>query len=114
MARQTNAAQLRERVTIERPVTTRNSLGEEVPAWETHAEVWAARLPVRGREWMAAAQTQTGTEVRFLVRWQSGILPTMRVVHNGVAHAIVGEPIDVDGRRTTLEIMCSSGVRDGR
>lgn len=115
MARQTQAAARRTQISIQHRVDTVNSRGEVIPAWaDLHTGIWAAREPLRGRDYFAAGQMQTPADVRFTARWRPGITPLMRVMHAGQPYDIVGEPIDVDGRRVTIELMCVAGVRDGR
>lgn len=115
MAKHITTADLTRQISIEQRADTINALGEQVPAWSAlHSGVWAQKQPVRGREYFAAGQMQVPADVRFRIRYRTGITAAMRVVDGGVPFDIVGEPIDVDGARITLELMCTSGVRDGR
>lgn len=109
-----------ERVRIEqRVVSSRTSTGEEVFTWQpafAHAAdgyIAAAVEPLRAKEWFAAAQMQSGADYRVTIRHRTGITSAMRVVWRDVALEIVGEPIDVKARRENIELMCSSGVRNG-
>ena len=56
---------------------------------------------------------QAPQDVRFRIRYHVGITETMRVMWRGVPHAI-NAVIDVDGAQCTLELMCTTGLRDGR
>jgi SPP1 family predicted phage head-tail adaptor len=107
------AGQLNEKVTVQQPSASVDGLGQRVESWSDLAEVWARPEPIRGREYFAAGQMQSEAGVRFTVRYRSDITRVMRVVWRGTPHAIVADPIDVDGRRVWLELMCSSGIRDG-
>jgi SPP1 family predicted phage head-tail adaptor len=115
MAKHVTAADLTRQITIEHRIDAANSRGEPVPTWSAlHTGVWAQKQPIRGREYFAAGQMQTPADVRFRIRYRADITAAMRVVDGGQPFDIVGEPIDVDGARITLELMCTTGVRDGR
>lgn len=103
------AGQLTQRVTLQQRVTTTNAIGETVSTWADVATVWAGAEPLRGRELFAASQAQSSVSVRLTIRWRAGVDAGMRVVWRGEPYAIEGEPIDVDGRREWLELMCSKG-----
>jgi head-tail adaptor len=57
---------------------------------------------------------QSEAAVVFRVLYMAGVTSAMRVLWRDVPHAIVAEPMDVDGGRHTLEIMASAGIRDGQ
>lgn len=108
-----NAGNLTERIVLQSPSASVDALGQRVETWATVATVWAQAQPLRGREYFAAGAMQSEAQVRFRIRWRSGVDGTMRVLWRGVPHAIVAEPMDVDGARTVLEIMATAGIRDG-
>lgn len=100
-------------VTIQKRSTGVDALGQASETWGTHVQLWVQALPVRGREYFAAGQTQSEVAVRFRADFREDILPTMRVLWRSVPHDIVSV-IDVEGARTVLELMCTTGARDGR
>lgn len=108
------AGRLRWRISLQQRSDTINARGEAVPTWTTVASMFAEMQPLRGREFLAAGQMQAPVDVRFRVRYRPGITAVQRVLCDGVPYEIVGQPIDVDGVHRTIEIMCTSGVRDGR
>ena len=108
------AADLNQRVTLEQRSASVDALGQGVETWSTLATVWAAAQPLRGREFFAAGAMQSEATVRIRIRYRTDVTGAMRVQWRGVPHAIVADPIDVDGGRHTLELMCSAGIRDGR
>jgi len=75
---------------------------------------WSKVEPLQGREYFAAQQMQAVTNHRVTIRYRAGVLATWRVVWRGQPLEIVGDPIEVAGGREWLELMCVSGVRDGR
>lgn len=107
------AASLDQRVTIQQKAVTRSASGAEIVTWQTVAELWAAVLPIRGREFFAAQQTQDSTDVRVIIRYRTGIAREMRVMHKGQALDIVSV-INPGSRGEMLELMCVSGVRNGK
>lgn len=109
-----HAGLLTQRVTLQSRAAGADVLGQPSGAWATVAEVWARARPLRSRELFAAGQVQNITDVEFTIRWRSDIRSTWRVLWRGVPHDITGEPIDVDGQGVWLELLCASGVRDGR
>lgn len=108
-----NAGTLRHRITLQSPPTGRSSLGARTGDWTTEATVWAAAIPLSSRELLAAGQMQSEITVRFRIRWRDGVLPSWRVLWRNVPYAIVGEPIDVQGERVALDLLCTAGIRDG-
>lgn len=109
-----NAGEFDQRVTLQAPSSSVDGLGHRTETWAPVATVWAKAQPLRGREFFAAGQVQSEAAVRFFIRYRAGLTGAMRVVWRGVAHALVAEPIDANGKRETLELMCSAGIRDGR
>lgn len=108
-----NSGELDQRITVQSPAANVDVLGQRVETWTDVVTVWAKATPLRGREFFAAGAMQSEAQVRFTVRWRENVTGRMRVLWRGVPHAIVAEPMDVDGGRHTLELMCAAGVRDG-
>lgn len=50
--------------------------------WADTATVWAAVLPLSGREYWAAQQVSAERAVEFHTRYLSGVVPKMRVSYN--------------------------------
>lgn len=101
------AGQLTQRVTIQAPPTAVDALGQAGGAWTDVATVWAQAQPLRGRELLAADAMQLPATVRFRVRWRAGVTGQHRLLWRGEAYRLVSDPIDVDGGRHTLELMCA-------
>lgn len=95
------------------PGTGRDAVGQAADAFADAVSVWAQAEPIRGRELFAAGQAQTEVEVRFRIDFREDVQTTWRVIWRNQPHDIV-HVIDVQGRRTVLELMCSTGARDGR
>ncbi len=112
-----SAGEMDQRITFQVGGEADNSLGERVKIWVNLAArptVWAKVQPLRGREFFAASQAQQALDARISIYWRPDITPAMRLIWRGEPYDIVGEPINVDGGRHTLELMVVKGVRDGR
>lgn len=103
-----------QRITIERKTVTRNSIGEEIDTWSTHATVWAEAHPTRGREFFAAGQMQARADVMFRILYRSDLTEEDRIVWRGERYEIVAPPVDVSGAKEVTELYCVHGIRDGR
>ena len=105
---------LNKRVTIEQKSVTRAANGEEIVAWVPHATpVWASILPLRGREFFAAAQMQGAADIKVTIRYRPTVARDMRIVHQTPVMDIVAEPINVKSMNEWTELMCVTGVRNG-
>jgi SPP1 family predicted phage head-tail adaptor len=109
-----HAGLLTQRITLQSRNSGVDVLGQASGSWSTVAEVWARARPLRSRELFAAGQIQNLTDVEFAIRWRADVRSTWRVLWRGQPYDITGEPIDVDGQQQWLEILATSGVRDGR
>lgn len=101
---------LTQRITLRTASMAEDALGQRVAGWSDVCTVWAQSQPLRGREFLAASASQSEATVRFRLRYRAGVTSAMQVVWGGVAYAIVGQPIDVDGGKHTLELMCTAGA----
>lgn len=105
-----NAGQMDQLVTLQAYGAGEDALGQPLQAWADVATVWAQAQPMRGRDYLAAAAINSEASVRFRVRYRDDVTSAMRVLWRGVAHAIVAPPVDVNGGRHTLELMCAAGA----
>lgn len=113
MAKLVSTSDLRDQIVLQARAAGVDAHGQEATTWTTLATVWAKTEPLRGRDFFAAGQTHSGVTTRFAIRWRADLTGAHRVLWRGVPYDIDGQPIDVDGRRHTLEMMCQTGVRDG-
>lgn len=105
---------LRHRIAIQSRVETQDATSGAVTlTWANYAtDVPAEVVPLSGREFMAASAEQAGVEARIMVRYDAGILPTMRVTFDGLSYDIRAVLPDPTARRH-LALMVSRGVTDG-
>ena len=101
------AGLLRERVTIQEQVISRDEYGAEIITWGDVATVWASVLPTTGQErFVAAAQQQLATmshEVR--IRKREGLTREMRLLWLG-RELDIENIADPTGRRAELVLRC--------
>lgn len=109
-----HVGQLDQRVTLQRRNDGVDVLGQASGAWATVATVWAKARPLRSRELFAAGATQNVADVEFTINYRADVRSTWRVLWRGQPHDITGQPIDIDGQRVWLQLLATSGVRDGR
>lgn len=114
----TTAGDLTQRILIEQRVKTDNSRGEVTYSWipfsgTSNGKVYAQVNTLRGREFFAAAQTQSEITTRFRIRYRTGIDETMRITWKGVLYDIKAPPIEVNGGREWIDLMAKAGVVAG-
>lgn len=109
------AGQLRELVKIQSPSSTQDEYGYSGSAWSdvfttgsgyTHASV----QPVNGREYFSGREMQNPVTHRVRMRFQSGVIPKMRVLVGGSRILQIESVINVDERDRELVLMCKELV----
>ena len=108
-----NPGKLNDRVTLQRRAAGSDAMGQASGAWTEVATVWALVLPLRGREFFAAAQVQQEQSIKVTMRYRADVEPTMRLMWQGKPHDITGV-IQLAGEKAWLEVMALGGVKDGR
>jgi len=109
------AGQLRHRVTIEKYVKgRRDDDGYNLPSqWIENGKLWAKVTPLSSKDLMSAQAEQSEVTARMMVRYNTEIDTTMRVIWKGKVYAIDSEGLDdnEDGvTYTTFNL--SSGVEN--
>ena len=95
-----------QRITWLRKSRTRDNMGGEVLSYTTVATIWAKAEPIRGREYTALQQSESELEVRFTVHFRDGFAPDDRFTWRDTTYELVSPPIDVNAKRTWIELMC--------
>lgn len=108
------AGKLDQRITFQQKGVTKNAIGEEVVTWSDVVTVWAEVVPLRGREFYAANQTQQVVDVRFRIRARSGLTNDMRLLWKTQPYDITALIPGTGPFAGTLEIMAMNGARNGR
>jgi SPP1 family predicted phage head-tail adaptor len=98
-----NPVKLDRRITIQRPVATQNTYGEQVISWVKVADLWAQKRDMKGMERFAAQQVMAQVDTKFVIRYRSDVTPINRLVFEGRNYDIAS--VLELGRRESLEIL---------
>lgn len=98
-------------IEIQTPSRSKNAINEDVTTWGTFIKVWAEARPVRAFERYASDQKREIKAYTFRIRYQPGIQPDMRIVHEDEYYAITG--IAESGRGAGLELSAEFMQRHG-
>ena len=80
--------------------------GEDVGTWSNVVTVWAQVTPVGGRETAGAVQRYGEADVRFRIRWRTGLTIEHRLVFESRKYDILS--IDEVGRHELLDIFAKA------
>lgn len=100
---------MNQRITIQRPESTRDGVGDEVIEWVTVATTWAEVRPfVAAERYIAAAdQEQAKGVYQVQMYWRDGISVTWRLLWRDLILNITSME-DRNGRRDILTLMCEA------
>lgn len=106
------SGKLRYLVTIEQVAGTQDATGQEQWTWQTFTQAYVSIEELSGQERLVAQQLYAGVNIRMRMRYQSGIVPKMRVTQTGTAtiHYDIQAALDPDGRQRQLELLCTQRV----
>lgn len=108
------AGRLRHRVSLqERQVSVNAVTGDRTITWTPVAELWADVAPLSGREYIAAAATQTAVTTRITIRFRAGVHHLQRIVYDSAIYNIQAVLPDADSGREHLTLLCTEGSNDG-
>lgn len=110
------SGKLRHRIDFQSAALVQNpETGEMVPGWSTVWEkVPASVEPLSTRAFFAAQAAQSEATTRIVIRYRTGVLPTMRILYRGTVHEIKGKPLaDSQSGKEYLTILVAEGVNDG-
>lgn len=114
MARRLLVNDLNRRITLEVATESVDPEGIAVEMWQEVASVWAARRPLRGREYFEAAAVNAEKTVKYVIRYRVGIKSNMRLVDqkDGLLYSVRAVLDDYYGDRTQTHIMAEL-IEDG-
>ncbi|MDD0974975.1 phage head closure protein [Pseudomonas fontis] len=111
------AGKLRHRISIQEKVPVRDPVTGEFgePQWVNRWDKCPASVePLSVRDFIAARAGQTEATKRVVIRYRSGVLPTMRIIYRSEVYSIEGPPLeDPNSGLEYLTILVSKGVKDG-
>jgi len=100
-------------ITIQSRTETTDTYGGTVHTWADFGQpIWAAVLPLRGRDLVAAQAAQNETTTRFNIRWIAGLNATMRIVYDSKYYDITAL-IDIGEKHVEYDIMAKTGLSEG-
>lgn len=101
-------------ITIQNPLNTKDSQGEDIRDWETiYEDVPAALKPISVRDFMAAKVNQSEIRGRFVIRARPGLGGQQRVLYRGKAYDIEGWFPDPESGRDYVTAPYGEGVNQG-
>jgi len=103
---------MRERLTLEKPVENKDSVGQTVKGWAAVGEVWGEAITLSGRELLKASAEKAELNISFRIRLRSDVRATWRVLYNDGTYYIKAPPI-CDRKKGELLLLCSAGVANG-
>lgn len=103
------AGRLRQRVTIEEKVESRDTYGGERDTWVTFATRWAEVAPLVGREYLEGRQLGAEISVRVRIRYLADVKPHMRVKF-GTEYYDIESVQNVETRDREMVLMCKEIV----
>ncbi len=93
-------------ISIEQKSHNRDSIGgESEDIWTEFTPAYARVTPIRGSEFMGANAHQNSVSHRIIIRFSPGILPEMRVKHDGRYFNIIAVR-DFFEKKRWIELMC--------
>lgn len=104
--RTVSTGDLRHRVTFQAAQKAPDGRGGWITTWVDVSTVWAAVQALRPFERIQAQQTQTGVTHQVITRFRNGLSASMRIAYDGRYLYIQGPPVDPDGKRRWLQMLC--------
>jgi SPP1 family predicted phage head-tail adaptor len=86
-----------------------------LPGWTSAWEnVPASFEPLSARDLIAAQAAQSAATARVVIRYRSGVLPTMRIIHRNEIYELKGPALPDPGSGLEyLTIMVGTGLNNG-
>ncbi len=107
------AGRLRHRVTIQRPESYRDPVGQVINQWVDVATVRAEVNMISGKERMASGQLFSEASVRIWLRYRPDVTAKNRIVCSQLGtssdtfYIVAAIP---NAKRTRLELLCQGGL----
>lgn len=100
---------LRHRITLQKPVIIKDSIGQEVEEWQEVATVWASVEPLSGKEYFNAQQVNSEISTKVIIRYIES-LSSQWVVQFGHRIFNILSVINFEERNIYLQLLCSEKV----
>lgn len=110
------SGKLRHRVDFQAPGQGQDPVtGEMVEGWVSVWEKVPASIEaLSARDLIAAQAGQSEVSARIVIRYRTGVLPPMRILHRDMIYNIQGQPLpDKVSGLEYLTLLVAAGVNDG-
>jgi SPP1 family predicted phage head-tail adaptor len=84
---------------------TKDAFGQR-ETWVTLTMCAARCLPLSGGDFLAAGAMQNPVSLLVQIYWRPHLPADVRVLWRGTTYQTTAAPVDVDGRRFSLDLMC--------
>ena len=95
------------KIEIQIMTESQDDIGQDVPAWDTLFSPWTEISTLKGREYYAAAQTNSEKDVIFKIRYSRQLADKLsselRLIYNGYIYDIT-DINDINEMHRTFEI----------
>jgi SPP1 family predicted phage head-tail adaptor len=102
---------LNKRITLQKQSSVRDTTGQSTITWTDIATVWAAVLPLRGREFFEAERLNSEISIRIVIRYRRDVEALSRVKYGNRFLQVQGV-IDPEESHEELQIMCREFGKD--
>ncbi len=102
-----NPGELSHHIEIQEFSTITDPEGFETQDWVKFKSLWASKQGLVGKAFYAAATVQSESNVTYKIRYMKGIKANMRILDKDDIYYIKVDPIDKDGSRKELYLICS-------
>lgn len=102
-----NPGELNHHIIIQIYTTVTDDDGFTTKDWVKFKSPWASKQGLLGRAFYAAAAVQAENDVTYKIRYTKGIKAGMRIVDGVDIYYIKIDPIDRDGKRKELYLVCN-------
>lgn len=97
------AGKLDRRISIQTATDTQDAYGQAVSVWATTYTVWADVWPLPYTEQVEGDRKTEQTMFKIRIRWQTGVVPTMRVSYGSYYYDIIS--IEEGNRQEYLDLI---------
>lgn len=102
---------LRHRITLQKPIITKNNIGCEIETLQDIGKAWARIEPISNKGYSKTKQSATDISTKITVRYRKDITPMMTVKFSQRLFRIQ-KVINLEERCVFLELLCSEETND--
>lgn len=99
------ASKIRHRLTLQKPIYSRDEIGGTMIAWHDVAAIWGSIEPLRGEERFQFQKMQTRQNFKISVRFRADIVPDLRL-KKGNRLFLIRSISDIDEQNRMLVLFC--------